>query len=183
MAAPAPLDSLPTEERSDAGPSRGLRWTLASLLLLVLLALGLVPGMALADTAPQRWTLTDQEGQPWSMALFAQPDPAYPGGDRLRLNALAPGVAVDHGRPLRVSDGLTQVWTLTNRSEELVAPGAGALPPASAQFDAAGLQPPPSEALPLRLVVPLAGGEEALLPLGPQPTLALHGLSEASPAV
>ncbi len=150
--------------------------------MLLLLALGLAPGLALADTAPQRWTLTDQGGQTWSLTLFAQPDPAYPSGDRLRLNALAPGVAVDHGRPLRISDGLGQEWNLTNRSEELVAPGAGALPPGSAQFDAAGLQPPPSEALPLRLAVPLAGGEEALVPLGPQPTLALHGLSEASAA-
>jgi hypothetical protein len=149
-------------------------------LVLLLVVLGLGPGTALADAAPQRWNLTDQGGQRWSLSLFAQPDPAYPGGDRLRLNALSPGLAVDHRRPLRISDGLGQAWQLANRSEELVAPGAEALPPGSAQFDAADLRPRPSEALPLLLAVPLAGGEEALLPLGPQETLALHALSEAS---
>ncbi|MCP9931180.1 DUF3122 domain-containing protein [Cyanobium sp. AMD-g] len=151
--------------------------TLAPLLLGLLLLLTLAPGLASA-AGGQRWSLRDQDDNRWSLRIFAQPDPAYPSGDRLRLSALTPGIAVDHSRPLLISDGIGGAWTLANRSEELVAPGGGELPEGSAQFDMAALLPRPSEALPLELTMPLAGEASALLVLGPEETEALHALRD-----
>ncbi len=145
------------------------------LLLGLLLVLTLAPGLARAAEGA-RWSVRDQDDNRWSLRIFAQPDPAYPSGDRLRLSALTPGIAVDHARPLLISDGTGGAWTLANRSEELVAPGGGALPEGSAQFDMADLLPRPSEALPLALTLPLSGEASALLVLGPAETEALHGL-------
>lgn len=116
--------------------------------------------------------------------LFKQPDPAYPTGFRLRLNALEPGLALDHQRPLLLDDGGEHRWQLPNRSAELVATGVAGLPPGSAQFNTAALVPAPSAVQPLRLQVPLAGGEadtaETMLVLGAGPTEALS-LSVAQP--
>ncbi|MCP9883511.1 DUF3122 domain-containing protein [Synechococcus sp. ATX 2A4] len=126
---------------------------------------------AMAEASPPHWTLSDAAGQRWGLVLFEQPDPAYPAGPRLRLNALEPGQRIDHQRPLQVDDGAAQQWQLPNRSEELVAAGETALPPGAAQFDAAGLVPPPSDRRPLRLLVPMAdGGNDASLMLGADPT-------------
>jgi hypothetical protein len=162
-----------------AGPSAARRrpWAprLAPLFLGLLLLLILAPGLARAAEG-ERWSLRDQDDNRWSLRIFAQPDPAYPSGDRLRLSALTPGIAVDHARPLLISDGTGGAWTLANRSEELVAPGGGALPEGSAQFDIADLRPGPSEALPLVLTLPLGGEAAAVLVLGPEETEALHGL-------
>ena len=146
---------------------------LAALLLVLLLTLA--PGLAGADEG-QRWSLRDRDDNRWSLRVFAQPDPAYPSGERLRLSALTPGIAVDHSRPLRLSDGVGGSWTLANRSEELVAVGAGPLPESSAQFDMADLLPRPSDALPLVLSLPLAGDASAELVLGPEETQALHAM-------
>jgi hypothetical protein len=66
---------------------------------------------------------------------------------------------------------------LANRSEELVPAGAEALPPGSAQFDLAGLQPAPQAFLPLRLELPLEGEGERVITLGPEVVEALHGLA------
>ena len=148
---------------------------LLPLVLGLLLLLNLVPGLAHADDA-QRWSLRDQDGNRWSLRIFAQPDPAYPSGDRLRLSALTQGIAVDHAKPLLISDGAGGAWTLANRSEELVPPDGGALPEGSAQFDMAALLPRPSDALPLALSLPLAGEETASIVLGPSETQALHAL-------
>ncbi|MCP9787245.1 DUF3122 domain-containing protein [Cyanobium sp. N5-Cardenillas] len=150
---------------------------LVPLFLGLLLVLTLAPGLARADET-QRWSLRDQDDNRWSLRIFAQPDPAYPSGDRLRLSALTPGVAVDHARPLLISDGMGGAWTLANRSEELVPPGGGALPEGSAQFDMAALLPRPSDALPLALSLPLAGETSALVVLGPEETEALHALRD-----
>jgi hypothetical protein len=162
-----------------SGPSAARRrpWLsrLAPLLLGLLLVLTLAPGQARAAEGA-RWSLRDQDGNRWSLRIFAQPDPAYPSGDRLRLSALTPGIAVDHARPLLISDGTGGAWTLANRSEELVPPGDNALPEGAAQFDMADLLPRPSEALPLALTLPLSGEASALLVLGPEETEALHGL-------
>ncbi len=153
---------------SGAWPSAA---SLAALLLVLLLTLA--PGLARADDG-QRWSLRDRNDNRWSLRIFEQPDPAYPSGERLRLSALTPGIAVDHSRPLLLSDGVGGSWTLANRSEELVAVGAGPLPESSAQFDMAALLPRPSDALPLVLSLPLAGEESTELVLGPEETQALH---------
>lgn len=152
--------------------SRTFHW-LASISLAFLL---LMPTPAWASTDPQRWNLTDQAGHSWGLTLFEQPDPAYPRGLRLRLNVRAPGVEVDHDRPLSFRDTLDGVWTLPNRSGELVPPGQEPIPAGSAQFDAESLLPRPSDVLPLRLAVPLGDGSEATLTLGPDVVTALHAL-------
>ncbi len=161
---------------------RALASRLAPLLLGLLLVLTLSPGLARAEEG-QRWSLRDQDDNRWSLRIFAQPDPAYPSGDRLRLSALTPGVAVDHTRPLLISDGTGGAWTLANRSEELVAPDDGPLPEGAAQFDMAALLPRPSEALPLQLILPLTAEASALIVLGPEETQALHALREPGPPV
>lgn len=178
MSAPAASVSVPPVARR-----RPCAFRLASLAaLLLVLLLTLAPGLARADDG-QRWSLRDRGDNRWSMRIFAQPDPAYPSGERLRLSALTPGIAVDHSRPLRLSDGVGGSWTLANRSEELVAAGAGALPESSAQFDMAALQPRPSDALPLVLSLPLAGEASAELVLGPEETQALHAASNPAATV
>ncbi len=167
-----------------APASRRRPWAprLAPLLLGLLLVLTLAPGLARADEG-QRWSLRDQDDNRWSLRIFAQPDPAYPSGDRLRFSSLTPGVAVDHASPLLISDGMGGAWTLANRSEELVAPDGGALPEGSAQFDMADLLPRPSGALPLVLTLPLAGETSALVVLGPDETGALHAWRDPGAAV
>ena len=158
-------------------PASGARpWAASLAALLLVLLLTLAPGLARADDG-QRWSLRDRGDNRWSMRIFQQPDPAYPSGERLRLSALTPGIAVDHSRPLLLSDGVGGSWTLANRSEELVAAGAGPLPESSAQFDMADLLPRPSDALPLVLSLPLAGEALAELVLGPEETQALHAAS------
>ncbi len=175
-----PGSGLPTM-RASAQPVPGSpvsrAWPGAAALaaLLLVLLLTLAPGLARADEG-QRWSLRDRDDNRWSLRVFAQPDPAYPSGERLRLSALTPGIAVDHSRPLRLSDGVGGSWTLANRSEELVAVGAGPLPESSAQFDMADLLPRPSDALPLVLSLPLAGDASAELVLGPEETQALHAM-------
>ena len=152
--------------------SRLLPWLLALLLLLP-------AAPALALDGARTWSLDDLDGRRWGLSLFEQPDPAYPTGLRLRLNGRSPGLAPDHDRSLAVRDGQGTTWSLPNRSEELVvrqeaARGEAALPPGSAQFDAAALDPPPSPVMPLQLDVPLAGGGESVLQLEPDLVQALH---------
>nr|WP_254216918.1 DUF3122 domain-containing protein [Synechococcus sp. CCY 9618] len=136
----------------------------------------MVPGSARADDEGQRWSLRDQDDNRWSLRIFAQLDPDYPSGDRLRLSALTPGIAVDHEKPLLISDASGASWSLANRSEELVPADQEELPEGSAQFDMAALIPRPSDALPLELSLSLADDSTALLVLGPGETKALHAL-------
>ncbi|QNI70566.1 DUF3122 domain-containing protein [Cyanobium sp. NS01] len=146
----------------------------AVLLALVLMVL---PLQATAADDPLRWSLTDSSGHLWGLTLFEQPDPAYPAGWRLRLNARSPGQAVDHQRPLLLSDALGGDWLLPNRSGELVALGAEDLPETSAQFDADAMEPRPSEVLPLQLQVPTDDREGAVkVMLPPDVVQVLHGL-------
>lgn len=160
--------------------SRPLWWTVFATVLLGLILL-VLPLQAEAAVAPQRWTLTDSSGRPWGMSLFDQPDPAYPAGMRLRLTARSPGQAVDHRRPLLLSDGLGTAWTLPNRSEELVRLGEDGIPGGAAQFDVQDLDPRPSEVLPLQLRVPTDEGEGVTtVMLQPEVVQALHGLPAKS---
>ncbi len=145
--------------------------------VLLALALLLLPLQAQAASDAQRWSLTDSSGHLWGLTLFEQPDPAYPAGWRLRLNARSPGQSVDHQRPLLLSDALGGAWLLPNRSGELVVIGAEDIPEASAQFDADAMEPRPSEVLPLQLQVPTDDREgTALVTLQPDVVQALHGL-------
>ncbi len=165
--------------------SRRLLARLVPLLLVVVLLLALAPGVARADDEGQRWSLRDQDDNRWSLRIFDQPDPAYPSGERLRLSALTPGIAVDHEKPLLISDGMGGSWTLANRSEELVPADQEEppeLPEGSAQFDMASLIPRPSDAVPLQLSLPLAEDGTALLVLGPGETKALHALRSPAAA-
>lgn len=139
-------------------------------LLLVVLA---CPPEALA-LEPRSWLLKDQAGHSWSLTLLEQADPAYPDGLRLRLTDRSGSEPLDHQRSLRLSDGLGGAWQLANRSEELVPAGRDLLPPESAQFDLAGLEPRPRAELPLLLEVPLDSGDAAELLAGPDPVAALH---------
>jgi hypothetical protein len=84
---------------------------------------------------------------------------------------------VDHQRPLLLSDGLGGAWELPNRSEELVRQGEELIPESSAQFDLAGLVPRPSNALPLRISLPLQGAADQGLMLSPEPVAALSTLT------
>ncbi len=146
------------------------RWLLPALLALLLL---LPAAPVLALDGARTWSLTDLDGRRWGVSLFEQPDPAYPGGLRLRLNARSPGLSLDHDQPLAARDGQGNSWSLPNRSGELVNRGEP-LPDASAQFDAVALDPPPSPVMPLQLEVPLAGGGGSRLQLEPDLVEALH---------
>ena len=145
--------------------------------VLLALTLMVLPLQAQAAVEPQRWSLTDASGHLWGLSLFEQPDPAYPAGWRLRLTARSPGQVVDHQRPLLLSDGLGGAWTLPNRSQELVRQGEEVIPESSAQFDVHGLDPRPSEVLPLQLELPTnKRGGTTLVMLQPEVVQALHQL-------
>ncbi len=149
----------------------------------VLLALLLLSPLAVqASEAPQRWELRDSSGVRWGLVLFQQPDPAFPEGWRLRLLSRDPALKLDHRRPLQIDDGMGGHWQLANCSEELVAKADADMPDQAAQFNAEGLWPRPQAALPLQLLIPLAGrgapgAGAAALVLGPEPVAALHGLA------
>jgi hypothetical protein len=134
------------------------------------------PGPALAQL-PQRWTLQDQAGRSWSLTLFEQADPAYPGGLRLRFTDRTGRMRLDHHRPLQLRDGLGGAWELASRSDELLPAGVDDRPAGSAQFDLAGLQPIPRAEIPLAMAIPLEPAEEAQLVAAPAVVAALHGVA------
>jgi hypothetical protein len=138
----------------------------AALLLLLLMVRAAPP--AWADTAVM-WNLVDADGQRLAALLFKQPDPAYPPGLRLRLNARSSGLAFDHHRPLQLMDSRGGIHSLINRSAELVAPGTPTWPDGSAQFELAGLSPLPDGSTALRLTVSTTAGDR-LFAAGPPQT-------------
>ena len=142
----------------------------------MLVALLMAPDPALALDA-RHWLLQDQGGRSWSLTLMEQADPSYPKGLRLRLTDRSSNQELDHGRPLRLSDGMGRSWSLVNRSQELVMAGNDRLPRGSAQFDLADLEPRPRAELPLLLEVPLDSGEHAELVAGAAVVATLHGES------
>jgi hypothetical protein len=138
----------------------------AALVLFLLLAWIAPP--AWAET-PVSWNLVDADGQRLAALLFKQPDPAYPPGLRLRLNARSSGLAFDHHRPLQLMDSRGGIHSLINRSAELVAPGTPTWPDGSAQFELAGLSPLPDGSTALRLTVSTTAGDR-LFAAGPPQT-------------
>lgn len=146
-------------------------------------ALLTLSGLALASpaqaTAPiQRWSSADTSGHRWGISLFEQPDPDVAAGWRLRLNALDLDRQVDHQRPMEVHDAMGSRWQLANHSEEQVPAGDAAIPAGSAQFDLAGLVPRPSNALPLRISIPLQDAADQDLMLSPEIVAALSTAGE-----
>lgn len=153
---------------------------IAPLLLALLALLVLLPAAGLADDGPGRWNLNDRDGRRWSLSLFAQPDPAYPGGNRLRLTSLAAGGEAastpSHTAALELADAFAGRWLLPNRSEELVAPG-GEPPQQSAQFSLDPVTADLRAEGPVVLAVPLSDGGQATIVLGPEIATSLQGMA------
>ncbi len=140
----------------------------------MVLLLGAVPVQA-----AESWSLSDGAGHRLNARVFEQPFPEYPSGLRLRLNALEPGLGLNHHDELVLGDSSGQEWSLPNRSEELVQKGGLPLPAGSAQFDLDALMPRPSEALPLHLSVSSADGTLGF-DLTPDQAIALHSMAPAA---
>ena len=146
----------------------------------LLLALLLCPRAGWAQAEVRHWGLRDPSGQAWGLVLFRSSEGADLSAWRLRLTLSSPGLSLSHRSPLLLDDGLGRHWQLRNRSDELVPLRDAALPAQSAQFDLSGLQPRPSEALPLHLRVPLEDGVVDLL-LGADPVAVLSGVPVGTP--
>jgi hypothetical protein len=134
--------------------------------------------LAVPAFAVDSWSLSDGGGHRLKAMVFEQPDPEYPSGLRIRLNALDAKTTLDHTQQLVLSDSMGQEWSLPNRSEELVQKGGGAIPAGSAQFDLDALIPRPSEAIPLHLRVPTAAAVLGF-DLTPEQAMELHTLNSA----
>lgn len=128
--------------------------------------------------AAESWSLADGAGHRLNARVFEQPFPEYPSGQRLRLNALEPGLGLDHHDELVLGDSSGQEWSLPNRSEELVQKAAP-IPAGSAQFDLDALMPRPSEALPLHLTVSSDSGALGF-DLTPDQAMVLHSMASAA---
>ena len=134
----------------------GRAWIVAvGLLILVPL---LAPSAALADS-PGNWNLDDGSGHRLGVMLYERSNINSPSGLRLRLNAETAGLKLDHSRPLVLSDGHDQDWSLANRSRELMATAGGAIPVGSSQYDAGCLNPIPRDGMPLQMTVPSSSGD------------------------
>jgi hypothetical protein len=131
----------------------------ARIVAVVLLALGplFTPSVAVAADSTGNWNLDDGSGHRLGVMLYERSNINSPSGLRLRLNSESDGLKLDHGRPLLLSDGQNQEWSLANLSKELMA--TGAIPVGSSQFDAGCLDPIPSEGVPLQMTVPSSAGD------------------------
>lgn len=156
---------------------RVLAGLFASLLTLSGLALlAVAPAQAAAPI--QRWSQADTSGERWAISLFEQLDPDFEPGWRLRLNALGLDLRLDHQRPMEVQGATGTHWQLANRIEEEVPAGEAAIPAGSAQFDLVGLVPRPSNALPLRISIPLQDAPDRDLMLSPEIVAAISTAGE-----
>jgi hypothetical protein len=131
----------------------------ARIVAVLLLALGpfFIPSVAMAADTTGNWNLDDGSGHRLGAVLYERSNINSPSGLRLRLNSESDGLKLDHGRPLLLSDGQNQEWSLANLSKELMA--TGAIPVGSSQFDAGCLDPIPSEGVPLQMTVPSSAGD------------------------
>jgi hypothetical protein len=145
--------------------------------LFVLASLLSPPAASAAETAGN-WNLDDGAGHRLGGMLYEGSDINAAKGLRLRLNAESPKLTLDHARPLRLSDGKDQDWSLANRSDELTASAGGAIPATSSQFDAGCLDPTPADGLPLKITVPSSAGDLSFA-LSPGQVQTLHSLTDA----
>lgn len=159
--------------------SIGSAWILA-VGLLVLSPL-LTPSAALAADTSGNWNLDDGSGHRLGAVLFERSDINSPSGLRLRLNAESAGLKLDHVRPLMMSDGHQQAWSLDNLSQELLTTTGGAIPVGSSQYDAGCLSPIPADGLPMRIMVPSSAGDLSFA-LAPGQVQTIHSLMEATEA-
>jgi len=156
--------------------SKGSAWILAVGLLV--LAPLFTPSAALAADTTGNWNLDDGSGHRLGAVLFERSDVNSPSGLRLRLNAESAGLKLDHARPLVLSDGNQQTWSLDNLSQELLTTASGAIPVGSSQFDAGCLDPIPSEGVPLQMTVPSSAGDLSFA-LSPGQVQTLNSLTDA----
>ena len=138
----------------------------------------LSPPAATAAETDGNWNLDDGEGHRLGVMLYEGSDINAAKGLRLRLNAESPKLTLDHARPLLLSDGKDQDWSLANHSAELTASAGGAVPATSSQFDAGCLDPTPADGLPLKITVPSSAGDLSFA-LSPGQVQTLHSLTEA----
>jgi hypothetical protein len=103
------------------------------------------PSPALADS-PGHWNLDDGSGHRLGVMLEERSDIHSPS-------------KLDHTRPLVLSDGHDQDWSLANRSRELIATAGGAIPVGSSQYDAGCLTPIPCDGMPLQMTGPSSSGD------------------------
>lgn len=145
---------------------------------LFVLASLLSPPAASAAETDGNWNLDDGQGHRLGVMLYERSDINAATGLRLRLNAESPRLNLDHARPLMLSDGKDQSWSLANRSTELTASAGGAIPATSSQFDAGSLEPTPADGLPLRITVPSSAGDLSFA-LSPGQVQTFHSLTAA----
>jgi hypothetical protein len=145
---------------------------------LFVLASLLSPPAATAAETDGNWNLDDGEGHRLGVMLYERSDINAATGLRLRLNAESPRLNLDHGRPLLLSGGKDQNWSLANLSKELTASAGGAIPATSSQFDAGSLEPTPADGLPLRITVPSSAGDLSFA-LSPGQVQTFHSLTAA----
>jgi hypothetical protein len=154
--------------------AKGTAWIVA----VGLLVLGplFTPSVAVAADTTGNWNLDDGSGHRLGVMLYERSNINSPSGLRLRLNSESDGLKLDHGRPLLLSDGQNQEWSLANLSKELMA--TGAIPVGSSQFDAGCLDPIPSEGVPLQMTVPSSAGDLSFA-LSPGQVQTLNSLTDA----
>lgn len=156
--------------------AKGTAWIVA----VGLLVLGplFTPSVAVAADTTGNWSLDDGSGHRLGAVLYERSNIDSPAGLRLRLNAESDGLKLDHARPLVLSDGHVQDWSLANRSKELMASAGGAIPVGSSQYDAGCLNPIPSEGVPLQMTVGSSAGDLSFA-LSPGQVQILHSLTDA----
>jgi hypothetical protein len=156
--------------------SAGVIGLLATALLV--LAPLVAPLAASAEDTTGNWFLDDGSGHKLGAMLFERSDINAPSGLRLRLNAESSPLKLDHARPLVLTDGDQQSWSLANRSEELLSNKRGAIPAQSAQFDAGCLNPVPGDGLAMQITVPSSAGDLSFA-LAPGQVQTMHSLMSA----
>jgi hypothetical protein len=136
------------------------------------------PSVATAADSSGNWNLEDGSGHRLGAVLYERSNIDSSAGLRLKLTAESDGLKLDHARPLMLSDGRGQNWSLANRSGELMANNDGATPVASSQYDASCLNPTPSDGVPLEMTVVSSAGDLSFA-LSPGQVQTLHSLTDA----
>jgi hypothetical protein len=156
--------------------AKGTAW----IVVVGLLVIGplFAPSIAEAADTTGIWNLDDGAGHRLGVEIYERSNIDSPAGLRLRLNAESDGLKLDHARPLLLSDGYVQDWSLANRSNELMAGADGAIPVGSSQYDAGCLNPIPREGVPLQMTVASSSGDLSFA-LSPGQVQTLHSLTEA----
>jgi|GEM_PF-3150877 hypothetical protein len=146
---------------------------------LLVLAPLFTPSAALAADTSGNWNLDDGSGHRLGAVLFERSDINSPSGLRLRLNAESAGLKLDHTKPLVMTDGNQQTWSLNNLSQELLTTPGGKIPVDSSQYNAGCLNPIPTDGITMQILVPSSAGDLKFA-LVPGQIQTLHSLTEAT---